>query len=275
MARREQRSRRRVHKESAMAFPPRFLDEIRNRLSLAEAIGRRMKLTRRGREFVGLCPFHHEKSPSFTVVEEKNFYHCFGCGAHGDVIGFTMKTEGLPFPEAVEALARAAGMPMPERDPRAEEFARQAKTLHDANEAAAEWFAAQLYTPEGRTALDYLKRRGLEDRTIARFRLGYAPDTRDALKRALATKGYAEPQLLEAGRLVKPEDGRSPYDRFRGRVMFPITDKRGRVIAFGGRVLGDEKPKYLNSPDTPLFHKGQVLYAYREARTAAHGGPGK
>ncbi len=255
-----------------MAFPPRFLDEIRNRLSLAEAIGRRVKLTRRGREFVGLCPFHHEKTPSFTVVEEKNFYHCFGCGAHGDVIGFTMRTEGLPFPEAVEKLAGEAGMALPERDPRAEEHARVAKTLYDANEAAAEWFAAQLYTPEGRTGLEYLKRRGLEDRTIARFRLGYSPDSRDALKRALVPKGYAEAQLVEAGLLVKPNDGRSPYDRFRGRVMFPISDKRGRVIAFGGRVLGDEKPKYLNSPDTPLFHKGQVLYAYREARTAAQAG---
>jgi DNA primase len=255
-----------------MAFPPRFLDEIRNRLSLAEAIGRRVKLTRRGREFVGLCPFHHEKSPSFTVVEEKNFYHCFGCGAHGDVIGFTMRTEGIPFPEAVEKLAGEAGLPLPERDPRAEEHARIAKTLYDANEAAAEWFAAQLYTPEGRTALEYLKRRGLEDGTIARFRLGYAPESRDAVKRALVPKGYAEAQLLEAGLLVKPDDGRSPYDRFRGRVMFPISDKRGRVIAFGGRVLGDEKPKYLNSPDTPLFHKGRVLYAYREARAAANGG---
>jgi DNA primase len=255
-----------------MAFPPRFLDEIRNRLSLAEAIGRRVKLTRRGREFVGLCPFHHEKSPSFTVVEEKNFYHCFGCGAHGDVIGFTMRTEGIPFPEAVEKLAGEAGLALPERDPRAEEHARIAKTLYDANEAAAEWFAAQLYTPEGRTALEYLKRRGLEDGTIARFRLGYAPEARDSLKRALMPKGHAEAQLLEAGLLVKPDDGRSPYDRFRGRVMFPISDKRGRVIAFGGRVLGDEKPKYLNSPDTPLFHKGRVLYAYREARAAAHTG---
>ncbi len=258
-----------------MAFPPRFLDELRNRLSLAETIGRRVKLTRRGREFVGLCPFHHEKSPSFTVVEEKNFYHCFGCGAHGDVIGFTMRTEGLPFPEAVERLAGDAGLALPERDPRAEEQARVAKTLYDANEAAAEWFAAQLYTPEGRTGLDYFKRRGLSDATIARFRLGYAPDARDAVKRALVPKGYSEAQLLEAGLLVKPDDGRSPYDRFRGRVMFPISDKRGRVIAFGGRVLGDEKPKYLNSPDTPLFHKGRVLYSYREARTAAQGGAGK
>ncbi|MCW5770497.1 MAG: DNA primase, partial [Rhodospirillaceae bacterium] len=258
-----------------MSFPPRFLDEIRNRLSLAEAIGRRVKLTRRGREFVGLCPFHHEKSPSFTVVEEKGFYHCFGCGAHGDVIGFTMKTEGLPFPEAVEKLARDAGLQMPERDPGFERRQREAKSLHDANEAAAEWFAAQLYTPEGRTALEYLKRRGLEDATIARFRLGYAPESRDGVKRALLPKGYTEAQLLEAGLLIRPEDGRSPYDRFRGRVMFPISDKRGRIIAFGGRVLGDAKPKYLNSPDTPLFHKGQVLYAYREARIAALGQQGE
>jgi DNA primase len=188
------------------------------------------------------------------------------------VIGFTMRAEGLPFPEAVEKLAGEAGLALPERDPRAEEQARVAKTLYDANEAAAEWFAAQLYTQEGRTALDYLKRRGLEDATIAHFRLGYAPDARDGIKRALVPKGYSEPQLLEAGLLIKPEDGRGAYDRFRGRVMFPIADKRGRIIAFGGRVLGDEKPKYLNSPDTPLFHKGRVLYAFREARAAAHAG---
>ncbi|MBL8662543.1 MAG: DNA primase [Candidatus Odyssella sp.] len=213
-------------------------------------------------------PEHH----AFALEDNILTGNCFGCGAHGDVIGFTMRTEGLPFPEAVERLAGEAGLALPERDPRAEEHARIAKTLYDANEAAAEWFAAQLYTPEGRTALEYLKRRGLEDRTIARFRLGYAPESRDALKRALVPKGYGEAQLVEAGLLIKPDDGRSPYDRFRGRVMFPIADKRGRVIAFGGRVLGDEKPKYLNSPDTPLFHKGRVLYAYREARAAAHAG---
>ncbi len=255
-----------------MAFPPRFLDEIRNRLSLAEVVGRRVKLIRRGREFVGLCPFHNERSPSFSVVEEKGFFHCFGCGAHGDVIGFTMRTEGLPFPEAVERLAQDAGLPLPERDAQAEEHARQAKSLHDANEAAAEWFAAQLYTPEGRTGLDYFKRRALSDETVARFRLGYSPNARDALKRALIVKGFEESLLVEAGLLIQPEGERGTYDRFRGRVMFPIGDKRGRIIAFGGRVLGDEKPKYLNSPETPLFQKGRVLYAYRDARAAAHKG---
>ncbi len=255
-----------------MAFPPRFLDEIRSRVSLADLVGRRVKLVRRGREFAGLCPFHNERTPSFTVVEDKGFYHCFGCGAHGDAIGFTMKTENLPFPEAVEKLAGEAGLTLPERDARAEAEAHQTKSLHEANEAAAEWFTAQLAAPHGRTGLDYLRRRGLSGESIARFRLGYAPDTRDALKRALMAKGIAEGLLLEAGLVAKPDDERATYDRFRGRVMYPITDRRGRVIAFGGRVIGDGQPKYLNSPETPIFQKGRVLYALREARAAMEGG---
>ncbi len=251
-----------------MAFAPRFLDEIRSRISLGDLVGRRVKLMRRGREFVGLCPFHHEKTPSFSVVEDKGFYHCFGCGAHGDAIGFAMKTENLSFPEAVEKLARDAGLALPERDAKAEEEARQAKSLHDTNEAAAEWFAVQLATTDGRHALEYLQRRGLSAETIARFRLGFSPDTRDALKHALMARGFSEHLLLEAGLLKKPDDVHVTFDRFRGRVMFPITDRRGHVIAFGGRVMGDGQPKYLNSPETPLFQKGRVLYSLREARQA-------
>jgi DNA primase len=252
-----------------MAFSPDFLEELRGRLSLADVIGRKVKLIRRGRELVGLCPFHNEKSPSFTVVEEKGFWHCFGCGAHGDVVGFAMRAEGLPFPDAVERLAEQAGMAVPQSSPEERQRAQRQATLLGALEAAAAWFERQLVAPGGRTGLDYLRRRGLAEGTIARFRLGFAPDNRGALKAALIEAGFPEPLLLEAGLLVRPDGGGASYDRFRGRVMFPITDRRGRVIAFGGRTLGDGQPKYLNSPETPLFHKGRVLYGLAQAAAAA------
>lgn len=251
-----------------MAFPPQFLDELRARLSLAEVIGRRVRLTRRGREYQGLCPFHNEKTPSFTVNEDKGFFHCFGCGAHGDVIGFEMRAAGLSFPEAVERLAAEAGLEVPKPTPEARERARRQMGLAEANEAACAFFESRLRAPEGRAALDYLRRRGLTEETIARFRLGYAPPSREALKGALAQAGVAESVMVEAGLLIKPERG-APYDRFRGRVMFPITDRRGRVIGFGGRILDDGQPKYLNSPDTPLFHKREVLYGLAQARQPA------
>src|SRR5882724_4539904 len=224
-----------------MAFPPQFLEELRRRLSLAGAVSRRFKLQRRGREFVGLCPFHKEKTPSFSVVEEKGFYHCFGCGAHGDVISFTMQTGSLSFPEAVEALAREAGLEVPKATPEERERAQRQSTLRGALEAAAHWFEEQLHGSAGREALAYLERRGLDLNTIQRFRLGFAPDRRTALKQALG-KSFPEPLLLEAGLVRKPtpdtdseEDGREGYDYFRGRVIFPIADRSGRVIAFGGR----------------------------------------
>src|SRR5690242_5001370 len=258
-----------------MAFPPYFLEELRRRLSLANAVQRRVKLQRRGREFVGLCPFHKEKTPSFSVVEEKGFYHCFGCGAHGDVISFTMQTGNLSFPEAIEALAREAGLEVPKATPEEHERAQRATTLRGALDAAARWFEEQLHAPVGREALAYLERRGLDVETIRRFRLGFAPDRRNALKQALL-KSFPEPLLVEAGLLRKPEaqseeGGRESYDYFRGRVIFPITDRGGRVIAFGGRALGDGQPKYLNSPETPLFEKGRVLYGWAQARAAAGG----
>ena len=252
-----------------MAFPPSFLDEIRNRVSLAGIIGRRVKLTRKGREHSGLCPFHNEKSPSFTVNEEKGFYHCFGCGAHGDVITFEMQVHHLSFPEAVERLAAEAGMEVPVQVPEERDRAKRAASLHDAMELACAFFEKELHATAGRGALDYLRGRGLDEQTMARFRLGYSPDSRTALKQALKAANLPEALSVEAGLLIAPEGGGDPYDRFRGRVMFPITDRRGRIIAFGGRIMGDGQPKYLNSPDTPLFHKGSVLYGLAQAREPA------
>ena len=251
-----------------MAFPPRFLDELRQRVSLAEIVGRRVKLIRRGREFVGLCPFHNEKSPSFNVVEEKDFYHCFGCGAHGDIIGFTMQTENLSFPEAVEQLARVAGMEVPQESREERERASREATLQGAVDAACGHFEKMLQGPEGREARAYLERCGFDDETIARFRLGFAPESRDSLKRALGSS-IPEALLIEAGLMRRREGSSETYDYFRNRVIFPIGDRRGRIIAFGGRVMDDSQPKYLNSPDTPLFQKGRVLYGWALARAGA------
>ena len=248
-----------------MAFPPGFLDELRGRLSLAELVGRRVRLTRRGREYGGLCPFHNEKTPSFYVVEDKGFFHCFGCGAHGDAIGFAMRADNLDFIEAVERLAGEAGLAVPQQTPHERDQAQRQKTLLEALAAAADFYEKQLWAPAGARARDYLARRGLDEETIRRFRLGWAPDDRQALRRALSSE-FPEALLGEAGLLRVPEDGGIPYDYFRGRVIFPIGDRRGRPIAFGGRTLGDDQPKYLNSPDTPLFEKGRVLYAWAAAR---------
>jgi len=244
-----------------MAFPPQFLDELRARADLAHVIGRRVKLIRRGREYVGLSPFQNEKTPSFTVVPDKGFYHCFSSGEHGDIIDFVMKTEGLSFPDAVERLAAEVGLAVPVDTPEERERTERRKTLQDVVEAAARHFEKMLRMLEGKGALAYLRDRGLDDDTIARFRLGFAPDTRSGLKGALGREGVSEGLMIEAGLLIAPEESdRPPYDRFRGRVMFPIRDRRGRVVAFGGRAMGDGEPKYLNSPETPLFHKGRMLY---------------
>jgi DNA primase len=256
-----------------MAFPPRFLDEVRARVSLAEVIGRHVRLIKRGREYVALCPFHNEKTPSFSVVEDKGFYHCFGCGVHGDVIGFTMQKSNLSFPEAVEQLAHQAGLEVPRQTPEEREKSERQATIQGAVEAACGYFEEALHGAQGREARLYLERRGLDLATIRRFRLGYAPETRDGLKRALA-KTFLEPLLVEAGLLRRPDPSTSAgsgesYDYFRNRVIFPIGDRQGRIIAFGGRVLGDGQPKYLNSPDTPLFQKGCVLYGWAQARAAA------
>ena len=226
-----------------------------------------MKLIKAGREFKACCPFHQEKTPSFTVNDEKGFYHCFGCGAHGDAIRFLTDQRGLPFIDAVKELAGKAGMEVPASDPRSKERADQAVGLYDVMAAAQRWFAEQLQGAEGGAARDYLARRGVNALTIERFGLGLAPNARTRLKAALASHG--EDKLVETGMLIKPDDGGETYDRFRGRLMIPIRDARGRVIAFGGRMLGDGEPKYLNSPETPLFDKGRTLYNIDRASPAS------
>ncbi len=252
-----------------MTFPHSFLDEIRARVGLVDLIGRSVKLIKSGREHSGLCPFHSEKTPSFTVSEEKGFFHCFGCGAHGDAIGFVMRADGVSFPEAVERLAMEAGLEVPVASP--EERAREQRraTLYQVMEAACAYFEQELRKGGGSGAMDYLDNRGIDPDTIARFRLGFSPPNRNAVKVALCGDEISEEQLIEAGLLIKPNDGGASYDRFRGRVMFPITDPRGRVVAFGARALGEAKAKYLNSPDTPLFNKGRMLYGVANAWRAA------
>jgi DNA primase len=251
-----------------MAFPPNFLDDIRTRLPVSSVVGRRVRLIKRGREYVGLSPFSNEKTPSFTVNDEKGFYHCFSTQEHGDIFTFLMKTQNLSFVEAVERLAEEAGLEMPRATPQeAAEAARETK-LREAAEAGCAFFEQMLHAPEGRHALDYLRNRGLSDATIKRFRLGYAPNG-NQLKTKLTARGVKEDLLLDV-RLVSPgKDGRESFDFFRDRVMFPILDMRGRPVAFGGRVMGEGEPKYLNSPDTPLFHKGQMLYNFSLARAPA------
>src|SRR6516165_683669 len=256
-----------------MAFPPGFLDELRSRISLSGLIGRTVKLVRRGREYAGLCPFHHEKTPSFYVVEDKSFFHCFGGGAHGDAIGFVMRNDNLDFIEAIEKLAGEAGLAVPRATPQERERAQQQKTLLGALEAAAAFYEAHLASPAGARARNYLGERGLDGETIRGFRLGWAPDDRQALRHSLS-RDFPESLLIEAGLLRRPSnpDGGEPIDYFRSRLMFPIGDRTGRVIAFGGRVIPgsrpgtDGQPKYLNSPESTLFEKGRVLYGWSAAR---------
>lgn len=256
-----------------MQFSPKFLDEIRNRLTISDIIGRKVRLKSKGHgEFLGLCPFHNEKTPSFTVSDEKGFYHCFGCGVHGDVIKFIMEQEGKNFPETVEDLAREAGMEIPKADKRDEERYRKLLDLYDVTEIASKWFETQLWSHNSgsKEALNYLRDRGLTDITIRNFRLGFAPDGRSFLKDAMIKQGCTEQQLINAGLIIKSEDQTFSYDRFRNRVLFPIMDIKSRVIAFGGRIMGDGQPKYLNSPETELFHKGGTLYAMNFARQRAY-----
>jgi DNA primase len=244
------------------------LEEFKARLPLAEIIGRYVKLTRRGREHVGLCPFHQEKTPSFNVVEEKGFYHCFGCGAHGTAIDFVMQVEGLSFPDALTRLADLTGLEAPRRSVEARAQAEAGQRLHAANAAAATWFQEQLAGTAGREAMAYLERRGLDRAAIRGFELGYAPQDGQALRRALRTQGFGDDELVAAG-LVKIEDGREAYGHFRRRLMFPIGDERGRTVGFGGRALGDARAKYLNTPETEVFHKGDLLYNLHRAKGPA------
>ncbi len=240
-----------------MSLTPAWLDELRSRTLLSALVGKTIKITKAGREFKGCCPFHNEKTPSFYVNDDKGFYHCFGCSAHGDAIRWMTDQRGLGFMDAVKELAQAAGMDVPAPDPRAAEKAERGNALYDVMTAAADWFSEQLGGIEGADARVYLDKRGIKPATIKTFGMGYAPDSRSRLKAALGQ--FGEDKLIEAGLLISVED-KDSYDRFRGRLMIPIRDPRGRVIAFGGRILGAGEPKYLNSPDTPLFDKGRTLY---------------
>ena len=254
-----------------MSLPAAFLDDLRARAGLNAVVGRRVKLARAGREMKGCCPFHNEKTPSFYVNEEKGFYHCFGCGAHGDAIGFLMAADGLSFMEAVKLLADEAGLAMPEMERRTPEAEKRAG-LHDFVAAAAGWYEAQLQKAGAADARDYLARRGVTDALVARFGLGFAPDSRDALSKMLAERFPDAPPAMavEAGLVGQSDDeGGRRFDRFRGRLMFPIHDRRGRVLAFGGRILGAGEPKYLNSPEGPLFDKGRLLFNWHRAAPAA------
>jgi len=256
-----------------MRFPPSFLDEIRQRLPVSEVVGKRVQLKKQGREWRGLSPFNPEKTPSFYVNDQKGFYHCFSSGKHGDQFDFLMEVEGLPFPEAVERLASMAGLPMPVQSREEEVRENRRKTLHEVMELATRYFEATLQGRGGAKGRGYLADRGLGPATQQRFRLGYALPERFALKEALGGKGVSVEDMVETGLLISAEDVALPYDRFRDRVMFPITDLRGRVVAFGGRALEKDVPaKYLNSPETSLFHKGSLLYNGFSARAAAHKG---
>jgi DNA primase len=253
-----------------MKFSDSFLDEIRARLPVSQIVSRRVPLKRAGREWKGLSPFNKEKTPSFTVNDQKGFYHCFSSGKHGDVFSFVMETEGLSFPEAVEWLAGEAGLELPKPDPQFERTAKERLGLFEALEAAARAFEDGLMAREGREALLYAERRGLARDTLKEFRIGHAPNGKDALKTALLNKGFAEAQLLDAGLVIKPDDGRPSYDRFRNRLAIPILDAKSRVIAFGARALDpDAEPKYLNSPETRLFDKGSTVFNLARARQAA------
>jgi DNA primase len=248
-----------------MSLTPQFLDELRSRTLLSSLIGRSVKIQRAGREWKACCPFHQEKTPSFTINDDKGFYHCFGCGAHGDAIRWMTDQRGLPFMDAVKELAQAAGMEVPAADPRSAERAERAKGLHEAMDDAASWFTEQLNGIAGAEARGVLEKRGINAETARAFGLGFSPDSRGKLKDALKT--YGNPLLVEAGLLIQVDE-KEPYDRFRGRLMIPIRDPRGRTIAFGGRVIGDGEPKYLNSPETPLFDKGRTLYNLDRAQAA-------
>ncbi len=253
-----------------MALPPAFLDELRARTPLAPLIGRKTKLLRNGRQWKGCCPFHNEKTPSFYVYDDH--FHCFGCGAHGDALTFLMRAEGASFPEAVERLAGEAGLEVPKPTPEARAREQRARDLHGVLAAAEASYRRRLYLPEGRAALDYLRRRGLTEETIERFGLGWSGEGRGALAADLKAEGIEPPQLAEAG-LMKPRDeGPGFVDMFFNRVMFPIRDRRGRTISFGGRIMGDGQPKYVNGPETSLFHKRQGLYGLDLAREGAFRG---
>jgi DNA primase len=259
-----------------MRFTPQFLDELKARLPVSEVVGKRVKLVRAGREWKGLSPFNKEKTPSFFVNDQKQAWFDFSSGKNGSIFDFIMQSEGVSFPEAVERLAQMAGVPLPKVSREDEQRDARRKTLHDVMELAAKFFQDTLASRAGAKARGYLADRGLDPATQLKFRLGYAPPERFALKEHLGSHGIPVEDMVEAGLLISGDDIPVPFDRFRDRVMFPISDLRGRVIAFGGRALEkDAQAKYLNSPETPLFHKGATLYNIAAARKAVHDGAQK
>jgi DNA primase len=254
-----------------MRFPPEFLDELRDRLSVSEVVGRRVSLKKAGREWKGLSPFNKEKTPSFFVNDQKRAWFDFSSGRNGNIFDFVMLTEGLSFPEAVEHLAGMAGMPLPTVSRNEELREKKRKTLHEVMELAAKFFEATLASRSGATARGYLADRGIELATQAEFRIGYAPAGRYTLKEHLGSLGIPVSDMVETGLLIAGDDIPVPYDRFRDRIIIPIQDGRGRIVAFGGRALNKEaQPKYLNSPETTLFHKGSTLFNLHRARQTAH-----
>ncbi|NNG11767.1 MAG: DNA primase [Halobacteria archaeon] len=250
-------------------IPQAFIDELLTRVDIVDVIDARVPLKKAGREYKACCPFHNEKTPSFTVSQVKQFYHCFGCGAHGTAISFLMEYEHMEFPEAVEDLAHLAGLEVPHESGSDTISASINQPLYDLLEAAAEFYQQQLRThPQANRAVDYLKVRGLSGEVAARFCIGFAPPGWDNLIKALGNDKAARARLLETGLVIERSDGSGVYDRFRDRIQFPIHDRRGRTVGFGGRVLGDDSPKYLNSPESSVFHKGRELYGLFEARKA-------
>lgn len=254
-----------------MRFPPSFLDELRARLPVSEVVGRRVKLKKSGREWKGLSPFNKEKTPSFFVNDQKQAWFDFSSQKNGNIFDFLMQTEGVSFPEAVERLAAMAGVPLPQSNPQFEAIEAKRKSLYEIVELAAKFFEKNLASREGAKARGYLADRGVKPGTQVEFRMGYALPERFALKEHLGSLGVSVDDMIEAGLLIAGEDIPVPYDRFRDRVIIPIHDQRGRVVAFGGRVLNpDVQPKYLNSPETTLFHKGSIVFNFHRARQAAH-----
>ena len=252
-------------------IPQSFIDDMLDRLDIVDVVDSRVKLRKTGKNYSACCPFHDEKTPSFTVSPEKQFYYCFGCGASGNALGFVMDYERLSFPEAVESLARLTGLEVPrEVQTEAQEKREQEKrSIYTLLEKADGFYQQQLrHHPSKHLAVNYLKNRGLDGKTAKTYGVGFAPPGWDNLLKTLATNDEDKHLLIEGGMLIHQEQEKKLYDRFRHRIMFPIRDTRGRVIGFGGRVLGDDKPKYLNSPETPVFHKGQELYGLFEARLA-------
>jgi DNA primase len=256
---------------AAMRFPPAFLDELRARLSVSEVVGRRVKLRKAGREWKGLSPFNKEKTPSFFVNDQKAMWFDFSSGKNGNIFDFVMQTEGLSFPEAVERLAAQAGIPIPKVSAEFEAQEERARTLHDVMEIAAKFYETMLASSRGAKARGYLADRHIAGKTQLEFRVGYAPSERYALKEFLGSQGVSVGDMIEAGLLISGDDIPVPYDRFRDRIIIPIHDHRGRIIAFGARALNpDVQPKYLNSPDTSLFRKGSTVFNFHRARRPAH-----